>query len=142
MKILIMGLPGSGKTTLATKLTELLNAKLLNADEIRKQVNDWDFSLEGRIRQSKRMVDLANKYKSDGKIVVADFICPTPKTRKIFSPDVIIWVDTIKKGKFEDTNKIFIKPEKFDLRITSKNSDIWTKKIIKLLNQKFEYYVK
>ena len=120
MKILIMGLPGSGKTTLATKLKNLLKARWLNADEVRKQANDWDFSLEGRIRQAERMADLANKHKSDGHIVIADFVCPTPKARQIFSPDILIWMDTIKEGRFEDTNKVFQKPEKFDYRLTSK----------------------
>ena len=100
MKILIMGLPGAGKTTLASKLTNLLKAKWLNADEVRKQANDWDFSLEGRTRQARRMADLANKHESDGNIVIADFICPTPKTRELFSPDILIWVDTIKEGRF------------------------------------------
>ena len=74
-----MGLPGSGKTTLANELAPLFNAKRLNADEVRKKANDWDFSAEGRIRQSKRMSDLAKKLKEDGSYVVADFICPTPE---------------------------------------------------------------
>ena len=129
MKILIMGLPGAGKTTLAAKLKNLLKAKWLNADEVRKQANDWDFSLEGRIRQAERMADLANKHKSDGHIVIADFVCPTPQARQIFSPDILIWMDTIKEGRFEDTNKVFQKPEKFDYRLTSKNADIWSIKI-------------
>ena len=129
MKILIMGLPGAGKTTLAAKLKNLLKAKWLNADEVRKQANDWDFSLEGRIRQAERMADLANKHKSDGNIVIADFVCPTPKARELFSPDILIWMDTIKEGRFEDTNKVFQKPEKFDYRLTSKNADIWSIKI-------------
>ena len=76
-----MGLPGSGKTTLASKLVPLLNAKWLNGDKIRKQANDWDFSLEGRKKQAKRMADLANKYKSEGHVVISDFICPTEKAR-------------------------------------------------------------
>ena len=129
MKILIMGLPGSGKTTLASKLIKQIKAKWLNADEIRKEANDWDFSTEGRIRQSKRMADLANKYKSEGHIVIADFVCPLPKSRELFAPDILIWVDTIKKGRFEDTNKIFVEPEKFDFRVTSKNAEIWAIKI-------------
>ena len=87
MKILIMGLPGSGKTTLASSLLKLINAKLLNADEVRKEFNDWDFSKEGRVKQAKRMADLANKYKMEGHIVIADFICPIPEGREIFAPD-------------------------------------------------------
>ncbi len=120
-----MGLPGAGKTTLAAKLKNLLKAKWLNADEVRKQANDWDFSLEGRIRQAERMADLANKYKSDGYIVIADFICPTPKARKIFSPDILIWMDTIKKGRFEDTNKLFEIPKSSEVNfeVKEKNAD-------------------
>ena len=79
--ILIMGLPGSGKTTLANELAPMINAKRLNADEVRKEADDWDFSEEGRTRQSKRMADLAKKIKDEGNYVVADFICPTPEAR-------------------------------------------------------------
>ena len=85
--ILIMGLPGAGKTTLANELTPLLKAKKVNADEVRKNANDWDFSLEGRNRQAKRMSELALKLKKEGNFVIADFICPTPATRKLFSAD-------------------------------------------------------
>ena len=128
-KILIMGLPGSGKTTLATKLVPLIDAKWLNADEVRKEANDWDFSDEGRRRQAKRMADKAEKFKKDGFNVVADFVCPTPKARELFNPDYLIWMDTIKKGRFEDTNKIFVKPDKFDVRVSEMNSEIWSIKI-------------
>ena len=79
-----MGLPGAGKTTLADELAPLMNAKRLNADEIRKAANDWDFSEEGRKRQSKRMADNAIKLKKEGNNVIADFICPTPAARKLF----------------------------------------------------------
>ena len=109
-----MGLPGSGKTTLASELAPLINAKRINADEVRKAANDWDFSKEGRTRQSKRMADLAKKIKTEGHYVVADFICPTPEARSLFPADYIIWVDTIKEGRFEDTNQMFVKPEKFN----------------------------
>ena len=121
-----MGLPGSGKTTLASKLVPLLNAKRLNNDEVRKAANDWDFSEEGRIRQAKRMADLAEKYRKEGHYdyLITDYICPTPKTREIFNADYLVWVDTIDKGRFEDTNKMFVKPEKFDFHVTSQDANI------------------
>ena len=126
-----MGLPGSGKTTLANELGPMLNSKRLNADEVRKEANDWDFSEEGRKRQAKRMADLALKLKKDGSYVVADFICPTPEARKLFPADFIIWVDTIKKGRFDDTNKMFVKPEKYDFHVTSQDAKNWALKILK-----------
>ena len=124
-KILIMGLAGSGKTTLASELVPLLNAKWLNNDKVRKAANDWDFSEEGRVRQAKRMAELAEKYKIEGNHVVCDFICPTPKARELFNADFIVWVDTIKKGKYDDTNAMFVKPEKFDFRVTSQDAKVW-----------------
>ena len=126
-----MGLPGSGKTTLANELAPLLNAKRLNADEVRKEANDWDFSEEGRKRQSKRMADFAIKLRSEGNFVVADFVCPTPEARQLFPADYVIWVDTIKEGRFEDTNKMFIKPDKFDFHVTTQDAKNWASKIIK-----------
>ena len=134
-KILIMGLPGAGKTTLASKLVPLINAKWLNADDVRKESNDWDFSEEGRKRQAKRMADLAEKLKNQGYIVIADFVCPTPEARKLFNPDFIIWVDTIDKGRFDDTNKMFLKPKNYDVRVTEKNSDTWSQKIAEILKK-------
>jgi adenylylsulfate kinase len=129
--ILIMGLPGSGKTTLANEIAPSLNAKRLNADEVRKEANDWDFSEEGRIRQAKRMADFAKKIKNEGNYVVADFICPTPKARSLFPADYIIWLDTIKEGRFDDTNKMFIKPDKFDFHVTTQDAKKWASKILK-----------
>jgi adenylylsulfate kinase len=129
--ILIMGLPGSGKTTLANELASLLEAKRLNADEVRKEVNDWDFSEEGRKRQSKRMAEFALKLKKEGNNVIADFICPTPEARALFPSDYIIWVDTIKEGRFDDTNKMFVKPEKFDFHVTTQDAKNWAPKILK-----------
>ena len=126
-----MGLPGAGKTTLADELAPMLNAKRLNADEVRKAANDWDFSEEGRTRQAKRMADFALKLKSEGNYVIADFICPTPEARRLFPADYIIWVDTIKKGRFDDTNQMFVKPEKYDFKVTSQDAKLWTSKIIK-----------
>tara|TARA_A100001011_G_scaffold364668_1_gene415627 strand:+ start:3561 stop:4346 length:786 start_codon:yes stop_codon:yes gene_type:complete len=138
-KILIMGLPGAGKTTLASKLVPLLNAVWLNADEVRKKYNDWDFSDEGRIRQANRMKTLAEEGIKNGKFVVADFVCPTEKTRSDFKPDFLIWVDTIKKGRFEDTNKMFEEPKKFNVRVTEQNSELWSIKILdKLINYKWD----
>ena len=126
-----MGLPGAGKTTLADELAPMLEAKRLNADEIRKAANDWDFSEEGRKRQARRMAEHALKLKNDGNYVVADFICPTPEARSLFPADFIIWVDTIKKGRFEDTNQMFVKPEKYDFHVTTQNAKLWASKIIK-----------
>jgi len=129
--ILIMGLPGSGKTTLASELAPLINAKRINADEVRKAANDWDFSEEGRTRQAKRMADLAKKIKNEGHYVIADFICPTPEARSLFPSDYIVWVDTIKKGRFDDTNAMFVKPEKFDCHVTTQDAKVWAPKIAK-----------
>ena len=129
--ILIMGLPGSGKTTLANELGPMLNAKRLNADEVRKEANDWDFSEEGRKKQSIRMAKIAMKKKEEGYYVVADFICPTPEARSLFPADYIIWVDTIKEGRFDDTNKMFVKPNKFDFHVTTQDAKNWAPKIIK-----------
>ena len=129
-----MGLPGSGKTTLANELGPMLNAKRLNADEVRKEANDWDFSEEGRKRQAKRMANFANKLKEEGNYVVADFICPTPEARSLFPADFIIWVDTINKGRFDDTNKMFVKPDKFDFKVTTQDAKKWAPIILKEIN--------
>ena len=126
-----MGLPGAGKTTLASKLVPLLKAKWLNADNVRKESNDWDFSVEGRKRQARRMADLAEKLKNQGNVVIADFVCPTPEARELFKPDFIIWVDTIKKGRFDDTNKMFVKPSNYDFHVTTQDAKNWAPKIYK-----------
>ena len=130
-----MGLPGAGKTTLANELAPMINAKRLNADEVRKAANDWDFSAEGRKRQAKRMADFALKLKEEGNYVVADFICPTPEARNLFPADYVVWVDTIKEGRFDDTNKMFVKPDKFDFHVTSQDAKNWAPKIYKDLKK-------
>lgn len=123
-KILIMGLPGSGKSFLSKSLAKDIKGIWLNADSVRKKFADWDFSLEGRKRQALRMSKLASFYIKKKKIVVADFICPLNITRKIFKPDLLVWMDTIKKGRFNNTNKIFFPPKKYDLRIKEKNLEL------------------
>ena len=125
MKILIMGLPGSGKTTLAKLLAPMFNAVWLNADKVRKDANDWDFSPEGRKRQSLRMWTLAEEAIDNNRVVVADFVCPTEDTRKEFHADYIVWMDTIKEGRFEDTNKMFEAPAKYDFKVKHMEADMW-----------------
>ena len=126
-----MGLPGSGKTTLANELAPLLNAIRLNAYEVRREASDWDFSEEGRKRQAKRMADFALKLRKDNNYVIADFICPTPEARSLFPSDYVIWVDTIKEGRFEDTNKMFVKPDKYNFHVTTQDAKNWAPKIYK-----------
>lgn len=125
-RILVMGLPGAGKTYLAQYLLERLqnagkSIGWLNADDVREKYNDWDFSIEGRIRQSKRMRDMADEM-TDVDYVICDFVCPLPVMRDNFAADWTVWVDTIKEGRFEDTNKLFVPPEKYDFRITEQDS--------------------
>jgi len=148
-KILIMGLPGSGKTYFAERLKKFLeenstlnhmpvesminleilpqswNAKVkwFNADEVRKRYNDWDFSKEGRIRQSIRMAEFA--LTSNADFVICDFVAPLVEMRNNFKADWTIWMDTISEGRYEDTNKAFIAPEVYDFRITEQNAEKW-----------------
>lgn len=137
MKVLIMGLPGAGKTWLAERLQKHWNCAWYNADKVREEANDWDFSPEGRARQSKRMRDLADAEKAKGNTVIVDFVCPTPETRENFGPDVVVWVDTIKEGRFEDTNKMFKAPEKFDIRVTEHLSDKHIAKLAQGIQERF-----
>jgi hypothetical protein len=141
-KILIMGLPGSGKTYFAERLKKYLedntmfyntqaetidssraDVKWINADDVRRKYNDWDFSHEGRIRQSIRMRELADSFFND--FVIVDFVAPLPEMRHNFKADWTIWMDTIEKGRFEDTNKVFTPPEQYDFRITEQNAEKW-----------------
>ena len=117
LKILVFGLPGSGKSTLAEPLANFLNGVWLNADKIREEYDDWDFSLEGRIRQAMRMRFLSDGVIKANKIAVADFICPTEKARKEFGADYTIFLNTIKEGRYEDTNAIFENPSPVDYEI-------------------------
>jgi|TARA_B110000438_G_scaffold187117_2_gene178789 adenylylsulfate kinase len=159
MKILICGLPGSGKTWLSEKLLKnLKNCAWYNADFVRKFANDWDFEVEGRMRQALRMKTFADFEKSQGRWVICDFVAPSQKARDSFNADYVIWMDTILEGrvvsaklaelnkvknlpfdantlssskKFEDTNKMFEKPTKVDLHITRFLNDEEIEKIAK-----------
>jgi adenylylsulfate kinase len=122
-----MGLPGSGKTELAKVLIEQLqfidkSVAWFNADAIRETYNDWDFTHEGRLRQARRMKTLASIAESD--FTVCDFVAPLPEMRTLFDADYTIWMDTIQQGRFEDTNKLFHPPEKYNLRLTDFNYSI------------------
>ena len=141
-RILIMGLPGAGKTFMATALKQYLEdhsgmfhddremahqsyatVEWFNADDVRKKFNDWDFSQEGRIRQSHRMRELADKSSAD--FVIVDFVAPLPEMRYNYKADWTIWMDTIDAGRFEDTNKMFTPPDVYDFRITEQNAEKW-----------------
>jgi adenylate kinase family enzyme len=129
IKILVFGLPGSGKTTLARHLVDKLRdsgstVTWLNADDVRKKFNDWDFSPEGRIRQSIRMRELADASGTD--YAICDFVAPLTEMRNNFKADWVIWVDTIREGRYADTNKMFVEPEVYDFRINEQNAEKWS----------------
>jgi adenylylsulfate kinase len=136
-KILIMGLPGSGKTTLANELVNRLGSRCmwLNADAIREQYNDWDFSLNGRLRQARRMHDLAEEmsFELNKEYVICDFVAPLREMRTIFNADITVWVDTIKEGRFKDTNRLFEIPNTYDIRVTEQDATTWTDIIYQLV---------
>jgi GTPase SAR1 family protein len=150
-RILVMGLPGAGKTYFAERLKQFLETNgdifkvnptrimhyegtpdhammkvtvdWFNADDVRKRFNDWDFSRDGRIRQSLRMFEFA--VKCTGEFVICDFVAPLPEMRHNFKADWTIWMDTIDAGRYEDTNRAFVAPEVYDFRITEQNAEKW-----------------
>ena len=143
IKILIMGLPGSGKTTLAYTLKQVmkdnrLNVIHFNADAVRKEHNDWDFSEDGRLRQAQRMRQLGNNCKI--KYAICDFVAPTEVTRDLFEPEIIIWMDTINESIYDDTNKLFQNPTKYDIRVTEKNSEKWAQIIMNYIIENWNKY--
>jgi adenylylsulfate kinase len=126
-RILIMGLPGAGKTTVASALMSKLGTQQvlwLNADAVRERYSDWDFSYEGRIRQSRRMRELADN--SQANFVIADFVAPLPEMRNNFKADWTIWIDTIREGRYADTNAMFQEPDVYDFRITEQAAEKWS----------------
>lgn len=113
-KILVMGLPGAGKTWLAERLQQSWKCAWYNADKVREMANDWDFSEEARFRQAYRMKNIADYEVKCARLVICDFVCPLDETRNIFDADVTIWVDTLEQGRFADTNKMFEAPDVLD----------------------------
>ncbi|MBR0865884.1 adenylyl-sulfate kinase [Bradyrhizobium diazoefficiens] len=135
-----MGLPGTGKTTLATALAPLLNAVVFNADLVRENLSrDLGFSHEDRVEHARRMGWMCDRVLEAGGTVIADFICPTPEARAAFGDAYTIWVDRIKSGRFEDTNRMFVAPERVDLRVTAEGTpQYWAEVALNLIRPAFD----
>jgi adenylylsulfate kinase len=143
-KILVMGLPGAGKTTLAVTVAMRLNAVHFNADEVRQNINkDLGFSEQDRIEQATRMGWLCDQVVKTGGFAVADFICPTPEARAAFcnrGEAFIVWVDRIEKGRFEDTNRLFVSPSRYDLRVRAEGTpEYWAEEVAKRVRPVFDF---
>jgi adenylylsulfate kinase len=140
MIILIMGLPGSGKSTLAAALTANLffnKVVWLNADAVRERFDDWDFSPEGRLRQARRMRKLADEeLVKDRNFVIIDMVAPLTEMRDLIAPDILVWMDTISEGRYQDTNRMFEPPEYYDLHVTTQDADKWTKVLYEQISHK------
>ena len=140
MIILIMGLPGSGKSTLAAALTANLffnKVVWLNADAVRERFDDWDFSPEGRLRQARRMRKLADEeLVKDRNYVIIDMVAPLTEMRDLIAPDILVWMDTISEGRYQDTNRMFEPPEYYDLHVTTQDADKWTKVLYEQISHK------
>jgi adenylylsulfate kinase len=119
MIVLVIGLPGSGKTALAEQLSKRTNSVHLNGDDVRSELSsDLGFSHEDRLEQARRIGSMARILARQGFDVVVDFVCPTNETRLSFGhADHILWVDRIDKSKYEDTNSMWENPSSYTLRI-------------------------
>ena len=139
-RILMMGLPGAGKTTLANALAPLLNAVVFNADAVRANLSgDLGFSHKDRIEHARRMGWMCDRIVEAGGTVIADFICPTADTREMFGDAFTIWLDRIEAGRFEDTNRMFVAPERFDLRVKAEGTpQYWAEQALALLRPAFD----
>ena len=139
-KILIMGLPGAGKTTLANTLAPLLNAVIFNADAVRANLSrDLGFSLEDSVEHARRMGWMCDRVVEAGGTVIADFICPNEQTRAAFGEAFTIWLNRIEAGRFEDTNQMFVPPDKFDLRVGPEGApQYWAEQALARLRPPFD----
>ena len=139
-KVLIMGLPGGGKTTLANALAPLLNAVVFNADAVRANLSrDLGFSHQDRVEHARRMGWICDRIVESGGTVIADFICPTADTRAAFGGAFTIWLDRIEAGRFDDTNKMLVPPERFDLRVPAEGTpQYWAEQALALLRPDFD----